>query len=57
MERIAFLFAAVVTATGVVAWVAPSSLGQEEAKQIIVKTIPPGYRNWKFIYFGCPRSR
>jgi len=49
MERIASLFVAVVTATGVVAWIAPSSLGQEEAKQIIVKTIPPGYRDWKFI--------
>ena len=49
MERIAFLFVAVVTVTGVVAWIAPSSLGQEEAKQIIVKTIPPGYRDWKFI--------
>ena len=49
MERIASLFVAVVTVTGVVAWIAPSSLGQEEAKQIIVKTIPPGYRDWKFI--------
>jgi hypothetical protein len=48
MKRIAFLFVAVVTVTGVVAWIAPSSLG-EEAKQIIVTTIPPGYRDWKFI--------
>ena len=43
-----------VTVTGVVAWIAPSSLGQDntgskEAKQIIVTTIPPGYRDWKFI--------
>jgi hypothetical protein len=49
MKRIALLFVAVVTVTGVVAWIAPSSLGQEEAKQIIVTTIPPGYRDWKFI--------
>jgi hypothetical protein len=55
MKRIAFLFVAVVTVTGVVAWMAPSSLGQDkqtdskEAKQIIVTTIPPGYRDWKFI--------
>lgn len=48
MKRIAFLFVAVVTVTGVVAWITPSSLGQE-AKQIIVTTIPPGYRDWKFI--------
>jgi hypothetical protein len=48
MNRIALLFVAVVTVTGAVAWIAPSSLGQE-AKQIIVTTIPPGYRDWKFI--------
>jgi hypothetical protein len=62
MKRIAFLFVAVVTATGVVAWMAPSLLAQDnkgqgtrtqtgtkEAKQIIVTTIPRGYRDWKFI--------
>jgi hypothetical protein len=74
MNRIAFLFVAVVTVAGVVAWMAPASLGQdnkgqvsagmaagkttadiklrtdsEEAKQIIVTIIPPGYRDWKFI--------
>jgi len=49
MKRIAFLFVAVVTVTAVVAWITPSSLGQKEAKQIIVTTIPPGYRDWKFI--------
>jgi hypothetical protein len=59
MKRIAFLFLAVVTATGVIAWMAPSSLSQDnkgqtqtgtkEAKQIIVTTIPRGYRDWKFI--------
>src|SRR3974390_3483512 len=58
---IAFLFVAVVTAAGVIAWMAPSSLAQDnkgqvttqtgtkEAKQIIVTTIPRGYRDWKFI--------
>ena len=63
MKRIAFLFVPVVTITGVVAWMAPSSLAQDnkgqvtktqtgtkkEAKQIIVTTIPRGYRDWKFI--------
>ena len=51
MKQIAFLFVAVVTVTFVVAWIAPSSLGQDstQAKQIIVTTIPPGYRDWKFI--------
>ena len=69
MKRIAFLFVAVVTVTGVVAWITPSSLAEDntgmaagnatadtktqtdskEAKQIIVTTIPPGYRDWRFI--------
>jgi hypothetical protein len=49
MKRIAFWFVAAVTVAGVVVWIAPPSLGQEEAKQIIVTTVPPGYRDWKFI--------
>src|SRR6516165_7406377 len=50
MKRIGFSFVAVLTATGVVAWMTPSSLGQDNTgKQIIVTTIPPGYRDWKFI--------
>ena len=51
MKRIGFLFVAVLTATGVVvAWITPSSLGQDNTgKQIIVTTIPRGYRDWKFI--------
>jgi hypothetical protein len=57
MKRIAYIFAATVTATGVVAWITPSSSGQgtktqtgsKEAGQIIVTTIPPGYRDWRFI--------
>jgi hypothetical protein len=46
MKRIALLFVAAATVTGVVPWVTPSSLGQE---QVIVTKIPPGYRDWKFI--------
>ena len=62
MKRIALLFVAVVTVTGVVAWMASPSLGQDdksqvtktqtgtkEAKQVIVTTIPRGYRDWKFV--------
>jgi hypothetical protein len=69
MKRTAFLYVAGVTVTGIVAWITPSSLAQDntgmatgnatantktqtgskEAKQIIVTTIPPGYRDWKFI--------
>jgi hypothetical protein len=74
MKRIAFLFVAMVAVTGGVAWMVPSSLGQDNkghastgmtagkatadattqtdsnaAKQVIVTTIPPGYRDWKFI--------
>jgi hypothetical protein len=62
MKRITFLFVTVATATGVIAWMAPSSLAQDnkgqviktqtgtkEVKQIIVTTIPRGYRDWKFI--------
>ena len=48
MNRVSLLSVAVVTATGVVAGMVPSSLGQE-AKQVIVTTIPPGYRDWKFV--------
>lgn len=71
MKRIASLLVAVVAATGVVAWMASSSLGQDSnmgimgvrkttatpnaqsdgkaGKQIIVTTIPPEYRDWKFV--------
>jgi hypothetical protein len=68
MKRIAFLFVAVVTVAGAVAWIAPLSLAQDNKgqvstgmtagkatadtnhpKQVIVTTIPPGYRDWKFI--------
>jgi hypothetical protein len=69
MKRIAFLFVAVVTVAGAVAWLAPLSLGEDtkgqastgmaakatadtdsnHAKQVIVTTIPSGYRDWKFI--------
>lgn len=47
MKRIALLFVAVALVLGAVAWMAPSSSGQDN--QVIVTTIPPGYRDWKFI--------
>jgi hypothetical protein len=47
MKRIILLFVAAVAFVGVVSWMTPSSLGQ--GKQVIVTTIPPGYRDWKFI--------
>jgi hypothetical protein len=51
IKRFAFSFVAVVTVAGAAAWMAPLSLGQDynEGKQVIVTTIPPGYRDWKFI--------
>ena len=74
MKRIAFLLVAFATVSAVVAWMASSSLGQDNqgqgntgmtagrapadtkpqpgrngAKQVIVTTIPPGYRDWKFV--------
>src|SRR5262245_49955280 len=51
MKRIAFSFLAVVTLTCAAAWMSRLSLGQDnkESKQVIVTTIPPGYRDWKFI--------
>ena len=73
MKRIAFLLIAAAAVAGGVAWMAPSSWGQDnngqartgmagakptadatqadgkEADQVIVTTIPPGYRDWKFV--------
>jgi len=54
MKRAFFLLAATSLAS-VAAWMAPSSFGQENkgkvsaAKQVIVTTIPRGYRDWKFV--------
>ena len=58
-------FAAVGAIAGAVVWLAAATLGQDKeqvatgmvaqgaradtAKQVIVTTIPPGYRDWKFI--------
>ena len=52
MKRIGSLFVAIAIGTGVVASMALPSSGQtdvEGIKQVIVTTIPPGYRDWKFI--------
>lgn len=63
MRRITLLFVTLAIAAGIVAWLAPSSLGQGETgmtagsptadnkgtKQVIVTTIPSGYRDWKFV--------
>ena len=65
MKRMASLFVAVVALTGVAARMTASSSGQvntgmvagdtktradgKEAKLVIVTTIPPGYRDWKFV--------
>jgi hypothetical protein len=50
MRRIVFLLVAAATVAGVIAHMAPTS-GQAdgEAGPIFVKTIPPGYRDWKLI--------
>ena len=49
------LLVAVATTTGIAAWMASASFGEDNkgqvnaAKQVIVTTIPPGYRDWKFV--------
>ena len=49
MKRIIFLIA-VATVAGVIAFAAPASRdGNQEAAPIFVKTIPPGYRDWRLI--------
>ena len=50
MKRIAFLLVAVVTVTGVVAFMTPASGHADgEAAPIFVTKIPPGYRDWRLI--------
>jgi Cytochrome P460 len=50
MKRIAFLLIAVATVAGVVAVTAPASRrADQEAAPSFVTTIPPGYRDWRFI--------
>ena len=61
-KRTVFLSTAVASVIAVVAWMAPSSSGQGNTgmaagahsdtatgKQVIVTTIPSGYRDWKFV--------
>jgi len=50
MKRIAFWLVAGITMAGIVAFISPvSGHADGEAKPIFVTTIPPGYRDWKFI--------
>jgi hypothetical protein len=50
MKRIIFLLLAVATMAGGVAFTAPASRHADgEAAPVFVKTIPPGYRDWRFI--------
>jgi len=49
MKRITFLVG-VATVAGVIAFAAPASrYANQEAAPIFVKTIPPGYRDWRLI--------
>lgn len=50
MKRIIFLVVAIATMAGVVALVASASRNTEsDAKPVFVKTIPPGYRDWRLV--------
>jgi hypothetical protein len=50
MKRIIFLLVAVATLGGVVAFKSNASRhADKEAAAVFVKTIPPGYRDWRFI--------
>jgi len=50
MKRITLLLFAVAILTGVLALTAPASRhADEKATPIFVKTIPPGYRDWRLI--------
>jgi hypothetical protein len=50
MERIGFLLVALATAAGVVAFKLPApELANENAGQISLVQIPPGYRDWRLI--------
>ena len=50
MKRIIFLTVAVATLAGVVAFASPTSRQtDEDAAPLFVKTIPPGYRDWRLV--------
>jgi hypothetical protein len=50
MKRITLLLATVVVFVGLIAFTAPASLHADgAASPIYVTTIPPGYRDWRFI--------
>ncbi|HKR12287.1 MAG TPA: cytochrome P460 family protein [Pyrinomonadaceae bacterium] len=50
MKRIAFLLCAVAIVAGAVVFTATASRNpDEEAAPVFVKTIPPGYRDWRLV--------
>jgi hypothetical protein len=49
MKRITLLLVAVATLAGVVVFASPSRNDDKEGAPIFVKTIPPGYRDWRLI--------
>jgi hypothetical protein len=50
MKRITLLLVAVLILAGIVAFTAPASLhAADPAAPLYVTTIPPGYRDWRFI--------
>ena len=50
IKRINLLPVAVGTVTGIIAFAAPASQhANQEAAPIFVKTVPPGYRDWRLI--------
>ncbi|HEX2270104.1 MAG TPA: cytochrome P460 family protein [Pyrinomonadaceae bacterium] len=50
MKRIAFLLCAVATLAGVIAFTATAAQNSDApAAPVFVKTIPPGYRDWRLI--------
>jgi Cytochrome P460 len=49
MKRIAFLLCAVATLAGAIGFTATASRQPDEDAPVFVKTIPPGYRDWRLI--------
>src|SRR5258707_344254 len=50
MKRITLLLLAVASLAGVIAFAAPASrYADQEPVPVFVKTIPPGYRDWRLI--------
>jgi hypothetical protein len=49
MKRFALVVVAMSIAAGVASWTTTPETQAEEAKQVIVTTIPPGYRDWRVV--------